>query len=549
MVVAFLFGLVGSCFAENPLSNTDRTKISLIPTDTITINASKTPNTKDFESDCIIEITNDTFLETKNDTTIILTLSKVADAYSWYKYDPKSDIKTLLGSGGTQMVVINGGSDEYFIIEATIKDEEELLTNGDFEAGNTGFTSEYTYISVAGDDALSEENNYAIGINPKNYNTDWVDCTNGTNVFIANGSNVDNQKVYSTTATINPNTYYSLSFKATNIADIEDSEKLSKFMLSVNDEMLGGDMSVEATQCDWKSFDRIYYSDDNTTANIDILSKTTASNGNDFAIDDISLRRVCFASDTIHISTIQPNYITIYDTICGNETYDKYDFIADTTGEYVKRLINQYGCDSIITLYLTVNPTYNDTLYLVGCGEGYNDDNFLIEQSGIYTRALQTIEGCDSIVTIVFKYVEPFVDSISAEIYKGDTFTMYGFNESTTGSYEMVYQDTNGCDSTYYLDLKVINFRFPNVVTPNGDGVNDIFDITDVLEQTIFTNVAIRIYNRYGRTIFEVENPKTIDNMWNPDATNTPTGTYFFRFTAKSQSKNIDFVGTIDVLR
>ena len=72
-----------------------------------------------------------------------------------------------------------------------------------------------------------------------------------------------------------------------------------------------------------------------------------------------------------------------YDTICAGETYtwEGEQFIE--SGSYTKALQNIHGCDSIVTLHLHVNPTYEIHDTIVACdsylynpfsknGGGYN---------------------------------------------------------------------------------------------------------------------------------------------------------------------------------
>ena len=141
------------------------------------------------------------------------------------------------------------------------------------------------------------------------------------------------------------------------------------------------------------------------------------------------------------------------------------------------------------------------------------------------------------------------MDTLHVEIFKNETYDQHEFNESETGVYTNVFTDMYGCDSTLVLDLHVVELSFPNFVTPNGDGQNDIFEIAGLLDQSIYEENKLIIYTRYGKLIYEKENIRTKEDFWDPAATNTPDGSYFFRFVAKAKRKTLDFTGTIEVLR
>ncbi len=68
-----------------------------------------------------------------------------------------------------------------------------------------------------------------------------------------------------------------------------------------------------------------------------------------------------------------------------------------------------------------------------------------------------------------------------------------------------------------------------NIITPNGDNLNDRFVIDNA---TLYPNNELAIFNRWGR---EVYRRKNYDNSW--DGGDLPAGTYFYLFTtANGQS-------------
>ena len=70
-----------------------------------------------------------------------------------------------------------------------------------------------------------------------------------------------------------------------------------------------------------------------------------------------------------------------------------------TTGIYVDTLPNIYGCDSIITMDLTIYNSTQTNDSLVACDSAiWNGNVYTI--SGIYIDTLSTINGCDSVITM-----------------------------------------------------------------------------------------------------------------------------------------------------
>jgi gliding motility-associated-like protein len=79
----------------------------------------------------------------------------------------------------------------------------------------------------------------------------------------------------------------------------------------------------------------------------------------------------------------------------------------------------------------------------------------------------------------------------------------------------------------------------PNVITPNGDHLNDCFVIEKI---NLYPQNYLTIYNRYGETVFEKVN---YQNTWNGD--NLSTGTYYYYFRTEKFSRS--FKGWVQILR
>lgn len=256
-----------------------------------------------------------------------------------------------------------------------------------------------------------------------------------------------------------------------------------------------------------------------------------------------------FASRMVRV---HPNYngINVFDTACDNFEYNAQGTILTESGIYPLNLRSVYGCDSNIILHLTINPSFFDTTYQVTCkNEELEFHGLRLDSTGVYEVHYNNIYGCDSVYVVNLTVNPIYIDTISADIYKGNVFNKYGFNESKTGFYTQNLQTINGCDSIINLDLQVDYIMFPNCVTANGDGINDIFEIHNLVEQKAFPENKLLIYTRYGKIVYEFKNISKKEDFWSPSKTNTPTGTYFYRFTGKRYDKTIDTTGVIEVIR
>ena len=188
---------------------------------------------------------------------------------------------------------------------------------------------------------------------------------------------------------------------------------------------------------------------------------------------------------TIHTGAIQA-------TICSNETYDFNGRVLSTSGAYTDTLQTINGCDSIVTLTLAVNPVANTNLAVAICeGSAYTENGFNVSEAGTYTQTLQTINGCDSVVTLTLTVNPVASTTLSAAICEGSTYSENGFNVSEAGTYTQNLQTINGCDSIVTLTLAVNPVANTNLAvaicegsayTENGFNVSEAGTYTQTLQ-------------------------------------------------------------------
>ena len=107
------------------------------------------------------------------------------------------------------------------------------------------------------------------------------------------------------------------------------------------------------------------------------------------------------------------------------------------------------------------------------------------------------------------------------------------------------------CSDTVENTILIINdqLKFPNMVTPNSDGINDRFVIKNLVEGLAYPINQLDIYDKWGSRVFHAENIDKEEDFWDPASTNSPAGTYFYRFVGKGYKGNIEHNGVIEVLK
>lgn len=92
------------------------------------------------------------------------------------------------------------------------------------------------------------------------------------------------------------------------------------------------------------------------------------------------------------------------------------------------------------------------------------------------------------------------------------------------------------------FSVKARDIKIPNAVTPNGDGVNDLF-VVENLEYYI--NGSLKIFNRWGQVVYE---SASYANDWNP--ADLEGGTYFYQLTIqKDISVTEEFKGAVEIVK
>lgn len=115
--------------------------------------------------------------------------------------------------------------------------------------------------------------------------------------------------------------------------------------------------------------------------------------------------------------------------------------------------------------------------------------------------------------------------------------TSYASN-ALDGTYEVSVVDD--CGHTAALEVIVdpqCAIIIPNVISPNGDGQNDVFYIQGILA----SKSTVRIYNRWGQVVYEKQN---YQNDWR--APELPDGTYFYEVKVDREPE--PYTGHVTVL-
>ena len=246
---------------------------------------------------------------------------------------------------------------------------------------------------------------------------------------------------------------------------------------------------------------------------------------------------------------------------CGPFNY--YCQTYTTSGVYTQIISNETGCDSIVTLNLTINPVSVSNLKQTICSgqsyEGYS-------ATGTFTDTLASVIGCDSIRTIqltVMNAPAPYLGT-DKSLCIGDTMTLfpgnfdsYKWQDGSTQSHYIINKSgeysvnvSNFCGSAL-AQISVVENKcgmyFPTAFTPNKDGKNDLFKI---LHPPDFASYDLSVFNRWGQKVFDTRDyTKGWDGTLNGQLLDTGVFVWFCKYQKTNSALHSEISGTVVLIR
>lgn len=170
----------------------------------------------------------------------------------------------------------------------------------------------------------------------------------------------------------------------------------------------------------------------------------------------VSIGANCSATASHTVSLLQPSTGAISATICSGSSYSFNNQQLTQTGSYSDTLVNNVGCDSILTLTLTVSAPLQGSFAETICnGSSFSFNNQSLTQSGAYADTVQTQAGCDSIVTLNLTVLGPINTVLNESICANDSFAFNGQQLTQAGQYFDTLVAVSGCDSLITLNLSI----------------------------------------------------------------------------------------------
>ncbi|MCR4681541.1 MAG: gliding motility-associated C-terminal domain-containing protein [Bacteroidales bacterium] len=323
--------------------------------------------------------------------------------------------------------------------------------------------------------------------------TDENDCRNSAQVVVTVGDcipaqGVDEQTACDSFTWVDGITYYQSNTSATHIIPngaINGCDSVVTLHLTVNRPFA---VDTFATACGSFTWHGTEYTE---TPTVDPTFTTTAANGCDSVV-------------TLHLTVNKPFAVDTFATVCGSFIWhgNEYTATPDAAPTFTTTAAN--GCDSVVTLHLTVfpkTPSYEET---TTC-DSYEWFGNTYTESGTYYHPYTDANGCSQVDTLHLT-VSPSTNELLT-VTECDSYYWNGHTYYNSGIYTYTHFNEYGCEQNDTLHLIITPceeiLTMPNAFSPNGDGLNDYFSLPKpYVDQINGKSFRIAIYNRWGQIVF-----------------------------------------------
>lgn len=498
--------------------------------------------------------------------------------YNWTANPPDASLTNPNSASQTLSPAV---TTTYTVTSGTPSSPVNLIPNGDFSQGNVSFITGYA--EVADPNPFGVQSSYFIVTNPNAWFTPFASCgdhTTGTgNLMVFDGST---DPTGSTVAwateipvTVLPNTDYTFSYYVASVSP----DNPARLEVTINGFSQGAPVLAPSAACLWTLVSYNWNSGVNTSANIAIYDRNFANFGNDFALDDISLKETvtCLYEKTVTVTVNPANTptFTAVAPICAGTTLNALPTTSNNgyTGTWAPALDNTatttytftptagQTCVSSATLTITVNQNIAAAFTAVApicSGATLNalpttsDNGYTgtwapaLDNTTTTTYTFTPTAGQCALASNLTITVNPTPQFSITEGCNGVSYTLEAaelnttnptyawFNPagtqigsdtsvivSTPGTYELVVTQ-DGCSTLESINVLSPTCGIQKGISANNDGLNDNFDLEG------YNVKELKIFNRYGLAVYSKSG---YENEWygqSDSGDELPDGTYYF---------------------
>lgn len=166
--------------------------------------------------------------------------------------------------------------------------------------------------------------------------------------------------------------------------------------------------------------------------------------------DTVANQYGCDSIVTLRLTVYEPENKTLDVAICHGSSYLFNGNELDQAGTYFDTIADSHGCEAIITLNLTINEPLTGTQYAQFCGESYTYQGVAYGE-GTHEVWIKNENGCDSIVTLILTQTTDVHDTLNVTLCAGEIYSDENFTVNKPGTYYAETAQAGGCTTFYVL--------------------------------------------------------------------------------------------------
>ena len=174
----------------------------------------------------------------------------------------------------------------------------------------------------------------------------------------------------------------------------------------------------------------------------------------------------CTTTQTITVLNLNNQTFDVYEIACDEYVWNGITY--DATGNYTQQFTSAQGCDSIVTLHLTISDIETEDFNVTEC-DAYTWHGTTYTESGTYTYETTTSEGCERIETLHLTVNHSETEDFT--ITASESYTWHGETYTQSGTYTYETTTAQGCPRTETLHLTITTAEYFIVSAsagPNG---------------------------------------------------------------------------------
>ena len=225
----------------------------------------------------------------------------------------------------------------------------------------------------------------------------------------------------------------------------------------------------------------------------------------------------CDSVIVLNLTVLEGSYNELDVNICYGDSYQLGSQTITTTGQYTETFKAANGADSVVVVNATVLPDYRQTIEATICaGEVYTANGFTeLATTGVYTQELKSVDGCDSTLTLNLTVLSGDTTRVEFTIKTTDLPYDYQgllyYDKSTlAGTYiDTLVVETENCEEViiHTLIVELVDaidnvHTFDLVMVPNPVAVNGTLYINAEFSAEERDGMTVEVFNAIGQCVY-----------------------------------------------